>query len=152
MGDQAVDVQDSVATRGFLQPTPKVRPAPCGDNASLGSGSAFVKTELGLEAVEISDDDQCNSESSSSSTSDESDDGCMEAVVNWQGWKDRNAARSSTELPNSFLVHSRRYTVHYRQSSSATRLKCGRLISKMFREVSDEPDFEYPRCKDCFGS
>ena len=151
-GYEIVNVRSGSHVTG-LKPKPKFCPGPLTDDRVHESSGIAIKQETIDEVIAISDDDGENSGSSSSSasTSEPSDLEAEESVRAWQGISDRNARKPSNLACDCYLVHSRRYTVHSAHEFNSSKLKCGKVRSSMFTEFWDEPDFGYPRCKDCFG-
>ena len=151
-GYEIVDAR-SGARAMILKPKPKSCPGPSSDDRAQKVSGVAIKQERVEDVIAISDDDDesSGSSSSSASTSEPSDLEAEESVRAWQGICDRNARKPSNLACDCYLVHSRRYTVHSAHEFNLGKLKCGKVRSSMFTEFWDEPDFGYPRCKDCFG-
>ena len=61
----------------------------------------------------------------------------------------KKPARDRSEV---LVQHRVRRTVHIIKNSNDEFMTCGRRISEQFVKLSTPPSFDWPQCKDCFGT
>ena len=132
--------------KSFAEPKPKRVP-----------GSAFpkpsgVKIEPIETALEVSSSSDSHSSTDSDDDSVDSDGAATESVHTWEqavGKGGRRPARSGFD--DSLVFHAKRLTVHKKHASDEDKTACGKDRTSAFSELDFEPQFDYPRCRICFG-
>ena len=69
----------------------------------------------------------------------------------WDAVLGDKGRRPAGHADDQVLFHTARMTLH-RCKHESDRTRCGKVITNVYKVISDEPHFDYPRCKMCFGS
>ena len=127
-------ISEGALNAGMLQPTPKIMPGPSnnqGNDESTTSSSEGTSSDDAEGSNVMSDEERVAKQ--------------LDVPV-------RPKKRPKVDDQKPCAVHFRWRTVHAIDESSVNKLKCGRLLSSVYRVLPELPSFDYHRCIDCFGS
>jgi len=134
----------------FVEPKPK-KAAARATEVEAAAESERAPGEAVAPEPEPSDEDQSDTDSDSDDESDADEEEEQGTVSIWDAVLGDKGRRPAGHADDQVLFHTARMTLH-RCKHESDRTRCGKVITNVYKVISDEPHFDYPRCKMCFGS